>query len=183
MPPSRRSTSSSTRLGTLQHPPSPSSHVTSFMRELVCQTVQNRRLNCFFCKTSLFSKRFGKPFCDSRPIWRSKRFCRKQLNQFRFAQNHFVHSMGKKVSENKPPAPSRTASKGGVGKGHPKPPKPSDGVKCPHWDPVEILVHSLTTSPLTMTRAPSPCVLSLTSSMYSTAMAPPPPSNTVLEPM
>ena len=24
------------------------SHVTSFMRELVCQTVQNRRLNCFF---------------------------------------------------------------------------------------------------------------------------------------
>ena len=56
-------------------------------------------------------------------------------------------------------------------------------VGCPHWDPVEILVHSLTTSPLTMTRAPSPCVLSLTSSMYSTAMAPPPPSNTVLEPM
>ena len=86
LPPSRRSTSSSTRLGTLQHPPSPSSHVTSFMRELVCQTVQNRRLNCFFCKTSLFSKRFGKPFCDSRPIWRSKRFCRKQVNQFRFAK-------------------------------------------------------------------------------------------------
>ena len=61
--------------------------------------------------------------------------------------NQFVLSMGKKVSEVKPPGPCGTPAKATVGKAPPKQQRPPDGVKCPQWSDIEILVLSPTVLP------------------------------------
>ena len=47
-PPVRAPVHQARPTGDTSPPPHPSSRVTSLMREMVCQTVQNRRLYCFF---------------------------------------------------------------------------------------------------------------------------------------
>ena len=71
--------------------------------------------------------------------------------------NQFVLSMGKKVSEVKPPGPCGTPAKATVGKAPPKQQRQPDGVKCPQWSDIEILVLSPTGPlPLTLTLTPDP---------------------------
>jgi len=69
------------------------------MRELVCQTVQKRRLNPFFLQNQFDSNWFCEPVCKSRPVRASNWFCFFEQNQFEFAKPFRVQTgFAKKIS-------------------------------------------------------------------------------------